>query len=63
MKRYFDFILSSVLHNTFKIYEYINSSSSDISGGDEEREHGKDHEFSTFCVLLAEELFDSSFLY
>ena len=51
LKRYFDFILSCVLQNTFKIYLHLNYIQCD-------RESPK--EFSSFCVALAEELFKST---
>jgi len=51
LKRYFDFIFSCVLQNTFKIYLHLNHIHCD-------RKSLK--EFSSFCVHLAEELFKST---
>lgn len=51
LKRYFDFIFSCVLQNTFKIYLHFNHIQCD-------RESLK--EFSSFCVALSEELFKST---
>lgn len=52
LKRYFDFVLSCILHNTFKIYEYAT----------ETDQKGSDHlPFSEHCIVLSQELFDSTF--
>lgn len=52
LKRYFDFIMSCVLQNTFKIYLHFNHIECDTESLEE---------FSNFCVQLAFELFESSF--
>lgn len=75
LKRYFDFVLSSVLHNTFKIFEnhvtsagYPPPSPASNNNLEEEMDSGVSavdtmvHQFSTHCILLAEELFDSTML-
>jgi len=49
LKRFFDFILSNVLRNTFKIFEFLTKT--------DEGNHKVS--FSSHCILLAEELFDS----
>lgn len=50
LKRFFDFILSNVLRNTFKMFEFLTKT--------DEGNHKLS--FSSHCILLAEELFDST---
>lgn len=56
LKRYFDFIFSSVLHNSFKIFEYF----SGVPAAAAENEEYSNNGFSVFCIALAEELFQST---
>jgi len=52
LKRYFDFILSCVLSNTFKIFEFVTNTS----------ERDENHiSFGMHCQHLACELYDSTF--
>ena len=63
LKRYFAFILSSVLHNTFAIYEHYNgitTAAAAVAASEEEEEKGQTQQFSSHCVHLVEELFDST---
>ena len=51
LKRFFDFVFSCVLRNTFKIYEFLTKT-------DGKGSHKLS--FSSHCILLSEELFDSA---
>jgi hypothetical protein len=58
LKRYFDFILSSVLHNTFEIFEQqvndLQQQQRNVSEEDSQKQ------FSTNCIQLAEEMIAST---
>lgn len=53
LKRYFDFILSGVLHNTFVIFDHAMSLRSDQTTSSE-------MSFAKHCEILAEELMSST---
>jgi hypothetical protein len=61
LKRYFNFIFSCVLHNSFKIFECFSGIPAAAAAA-EAKEDYFNNRFSVFCIALAEELFQSTTL-